>query len=638
MGDPYATAPLDLNRNGVRLIQVQPSEETEIVKCILRAYNDDVHPSYTALSYVWGPDQIYDGIELNGTKMPVRRNLWFFLRKMQIQHYYEPLWIDAICINQSKIHELNHQVRKMGQIYGCAQQVFVWLGEADETSDIAMRKLRTRKPLDGGQNKLDKLWNSQQAQSILVLCERNYWRRMWIIQEVVLARAVTIHCGSLELSWERLIQLLNDLQVVSDRGRELHIQYAHAILVSPAMALVKFKKGWDGTPRPLKGLLQTYCDHESTDIRDKIYALFGIADNMRGVVIDYHKSAKDILLLVFLYERNRLRWGIKARAELVSFAKLLRRTLKVGFDDEEMDFHLARIPLQGIEYRCLFEFLHCSFLSHEENTWMKHCESHFEGTEPPRTVSCSLCGLYEKRFGNGQAAWNFKLEHIISHKLEVQAGIRESYPIPPSDFGLFEHLWQNQLIDDLDLQELVIGSHSLFMPPLTRSKWSKADDTLWSSVERCTICYEELERPILPDLNEFRSDSWGTTENYCRTTETDVMKFLRNHQEESEATYRSWLSRHAHGTTQKGRPDHLVYLQPLNHNAAMAGSSTATRLAVHTYPWGPTQRHPRQEPIIAPGYYLASDGNQYRNQSGGNSYTGPSDTGPSEGFRPEDFS
>jgi hypothetical protein len=116
MGDPCATAPLDLSRGGLRLIALQPHEDSETIKCDMQSYitMDYSHLSYTALSYAWGPDQIYGDIELNGAKMPIRRNLWLFLRKMQQRRrYYEPLWIDAICINQSMVQEVNHQVSRM---------------------------------------------------------------------------------------------------------------------------------------------------------------------------------------------------------------------------------------------------------------------------------------------------------------------------------------------------------------------------------------------------------------------------------------------------------------------------------------------------------------------------------------------
>ncbi|KAF2117632.1 heterokaryon incompatibility [Lophiotrema nucula] len=80
---------------------------------------------------------------------------------MQLRGHYEPLWIDAICINQSKVHELNHQVRMTREIYSNAESVMIWLGAADDTSDVAMRRLTMPKPFESDEPKFSNMWNPQ---------------------------------------------------------------------------------------------------------------------------------------------------------------------------------------------------------------------------------------------------------------------------------------------------------------------------------------------------------------------------------------------------------------------------------------------------------------------------------------------
>jgi len=48
------------------------------------------------------------------------------------------LWVDAICINQSDDTEKAVQVAEMHHIYQKATSVYVWLGPASDTSDLAM--------------------------------------------------------------------------------------------------------------------------------------------------------------------------------------------------------------------------------------------------------------------------------------------------------------------------------------------------------------------------------------------------------------------------------------------------------------------------------------------------------------------
>ena len=40
-------------------------------------------PVYEALSYIWGPDEIYNFILVNSRKFPIRRNLWDALQRLR---------------------------------------------------------------------------------------------------------------------------------------------------------------------------------------------------------------------------------------------------------------------------------------------------------------------------------------------------------------------------------------------------------------------------------------------------------------------------------------------------------------------------------------------------------------------------
>jgi hypothetical protein len=49
--------------------------------------------------------------------------------------FEEPIWIDALCIDQGCNAERGHQVQRMGSIYSNAQEVFVWLGDHGELAE-----------------------------------------------------------------------------------------------------------------------------------------------------------------------------------------------------------------------------------------------------------------------------------------------------------------------------------------------------------------------------------------------------------------------------------------------------------------------------------------------------------------------
>lgn len=82
----------------------------------LRQWKSIGQPRYEALSYCWGPDVIYDSIEINGHQVPVRRGLWAALHHLRYLSGGKErvLWIDAICINQDDLSERSHQVAIVG--------------------------------------------------------------------------------------------------------------------------------------------------------------------------------------------------------------------------------------------------------------------------------------------------------------------------------------------------------------------------------------------------------------------------------------------------------------------------------------------------------------------------------------------
>lgn len=93
MEGPYASVSSNPRAKELRIVWTDPGETDDIVRCYLDTHCLDLCPSFTASSYIWGIAVEANGIE-NG-----------------------PFWVDAICINRSLVHERNHQVQLMGQIY-----------------------------------------------------------------------------------------------------------------------------------------------------------------------------------------------------------------------------------------------------------------------------------------------------------------------------------------------------------------------------------------------------------------------------------------------------------------------------------------------------------------------------------------
>jgi hypothetical protein len=145
---------------------------------------------------------------MNGHWFAIRRNLWNLLVRINHKGQILPIWCDALCIDQNieATQERNHQVQLMGRIYSAAQSVVVWLGEEADNS-AALFDFLNRSTAAGAtqrsqtSNQIDSrtFWTSFKR-----LCQREYWKRVWIVQEVILARKLEILFGDKRMPWATL--------------------------------------------------------------------------------------------------------------------------------------------------------------------------------------------------------------------------------------------------------------------------------------------------------------------------------------------------------------------------------------------------------------------------------------------------
>jgi hypothetical protein len=138
-------------------------------------------------------------LAINHHEVCIRPNLALALLCFR-KRITEPLfiWIDALCINQMDLGERGVQVEVMKRIYELASGVWVWLGPEADKSNLAMDVIAEMQNCPeesvGHYSPLMRfvlslLYTSEyeeHRQSLRKLLERSYWRRVWIIQEVIL--------------------------------------------------------------------------------------------------------------------------------------------------------------------------------------------------------------------------------------------------------------------------------------------------------------------------------------------------------------------------------------------------------------------------------------------------------------------
>ncbi|KAH7312921.1 heterokaryon incompatibility protein-domain-containing protein [Rhexocercosporidium sp. MPI-PUGE-AT-0058] len=225
----YKFTPLNEANSEIRLLQLLPSSISMEIRAsltITRLTNDYV-PDYEALSYVWGSPEdlteIFIGTEGSQT-LSVTQNLAEALPYLRCSKKQRTLWIDAACVNQRDLKERSSQVKRMADIYSKARKVLVWLGKESQDSALGLECVRTlsaKIELDHATTAMIPLsdepswtdWKSklpfdaEQSTAVARLCNRDWFKRLWIWQEVRCAKNVEIICGTDSISW-RDVQVL----------------------------------------------------------------------------------------------------------------------------------------------------------------------------------------------------------------------------------------------------------------------------------------------------------------------------------------------------------------------------------------------------------------------------------------------
>ncbi|KAH8204435.1 hypothetical protein TruAng_001351 [Truncatella angustata] len=292
----------------IRILTIQPNIFSSPIQCSLATVTLDKKPCYGALSYVWGSPETTGEIVVDLVQVAVTANLASALRHLRHTVDSIVLWIDAICINQGDNKERSAQVKMMGRIYSNAATVFLWIGEADENSDVAFESMPAIAAGGEGHNKAtDATFGFYSS-----LDGRPWFSRVWILQEMALATEDPIvACGGKRASWSLFIsawtvlatRLFSEIGMVrpkpSDSGRGEEREQVVEVLAKLKIDVLNDMRNAvrKGTGESLRQLLLTSRSSESTDPRDKIYALLGMLrseDRDSYFVIDYQKPVATV--------------------------------------------------------------------------------------------------------------------------------------------------------------------------------------------------------------------------------------------------------------------------------------------------------------------------------------------------------
>lgn len=323
--------PVDSLQGEIRLLMIDSIEDGEPIKChLVHAALMDL-PRFTALSYVWGDPSVTEDIILGGEAKAVTTNLAAALRYAG-KHWRNTfsdrdpdefsLWADAICINQDDTLERNIQVLLMRGIYMAAELVLSWLADDSRNTQLALETfpIVVKEAVYDSKNEFSSLeWMKKHP----ALCEddktlddygdpvfpRNerwnamnrffylpYWHRIWIFQEMALAKKEVLICNSNKAV--PFVVLLFACRAISNlklQGRSRPPFISTSIWAFLNLNLDQWKipdkveqgrkraeKMWERSTDPLDhakafSLTLFAASYHATDPKDHIYGLLGVS-------------------------------------------------------------------------------------------------------------------------------------------------------------------------------------------------------------------------------------------------------------------------------------------------------------------------------------------------------------------------
>ncbi|KAF3809710.1 hypothetical protein GCG54_00005251 [Colletotrichum gloeosporioides] len=267
--------PQRLKDSEFRVMCLYPVEDVNApIHVTLEVYDDLLYHEYETVSYTWGGENgdsrltqpVYVGPFWD--ILIQTHNCWEMLRHMRPWKGVRTIWVDAICINQTDMKERQEQVAKMGRIYEKASRVVIYLGPdlAAPTSTSSpyprrhnLQELDTligRLPLPSVSPSSSKQW------TLSDVLRRGYFRRLWIIQELIMSRDITLRVG--------------DTEFIVDQTLSVQTVQAHDI---PWFTFITQKSVGHQSGNNLRTAVELVEASKASDPRDKIFGILGLIDS-----------------------------------------------------------------------------------------------------------------------------------------------------------------------------------------------------------------------------------------------------------------------------------------------------------------------------------------------------------------------
>ncbi|GAB1319666.1 hypothetical protein MFIFM68171_09876 [Madurella fahalii] len=322
---------LNVGASRIRLLQLSSSSNDDQLVGTLSRRLVELSGGFWAISYVWGPKGGGFTFATDQGSIPITESLATCLKTLRREGVKKPIWADAVCINQNKKLEKAMQVRRMGSLYERASKIIIWMGRGDN-ADNTSTAIQLLTALHANQCYTCKekhdgraIISSQERDfglraaaldaldqnPIIQFLHRKWFGRAWIIQELILGSLsgseVIVKHGHSEIQWDCFIASLVEYEKLligidpyhpSALSGKLYLPNAPAVI-----ALERTRREYkSGVRKPFLELLERFAYAESSQRRDKLFALLNLASDWPAGKMpkefwpDYQSSDEEVLV------------------------------------------------------------------------------------------------------------------------------------------------------------------------------------------------------------------------------------------------------------------------------------------------------------------------------------------------------
>jgi hypothetical protein len=220
----------------------------------------------------------------------------------------------------------------MKEIFSAANFVIAWLGsQTEESAQILdeIRQIANRSHIETRQH-MTQIEARNGARKLFF--DRLYWKRMWIVQEFLLAPDIYLLCGPQGVWWNEFKDYLHSLEQAWTLG---------SLRVSPAAAALYYQR----TERKhssrvfsaatLDLMIEKFHSGRCVDVRDRVFALLGlvnVSDASSAVLLaDYTITPTQLYYRTLSYVRNSTR--LRESTMWARFRGILASALDISLND-----------------------------------------------------------------------------------------------------------------------------------------------------------------------------------------------------------------------------------------------------------------------------------------------------------------